>query len=177
MQPFAVGSEPSEAPIDALEVMSGLVGSDDIGQMIDFAYAERDWDTAQRLALANRGRALRAALLQEEGGCFNVRQLSDQIGVSASGIRGQEKAGRVFSVTDNGQRLYPRWQFSDENIPYPVIAQMLSQYKPENLFKMVSFFLRDHEALAEDVRPIDLLRAGNDEDLLDLWRYEAEMDG
>ena len=111
-----------------------------------------------------RGEKLKAFLLSEEGGCVPAFALGAMFSLDQGAVAAYEASEAIVSVVDQGQTLYPCWQFS-ENKPYPIIAQLLSSYRPDNPYSVVSFFLCDHEALSPSVRPLDLMRAHKDETL------------
>lgn len=119
---------------------------------------------------------LKQELLSADGGCHESSSLGLLIGCDIREIESLEEDLRVFSVPDGDRILCPLWQFDANGRPYPGVARVLAAWKHENPYSLLAFFIDTHEALNR-VRPLDLLRAGDIEALLDLVRYENAANG
>ena len=126
--------------------------------------------------VARRAAELREAILSEEGGCHSASRLESILWLDEGTVEADESSGAIIGVIDRGEKLYPRWQYLNGR-PYPIISWMLNQYQPDNSFKVLCFFLNDHEALPLGRRPLDLMRADQDDSLRQLWKLEKELDG
>ncbi len=134
--------------------------------------ADTDIVLARQLSQRLRTARLRQDLLTGEGGCFTSRDIGKALGISHNTVVGHEKAGRVFSVTDRGRKLYPIWQYDEGGVPYPGLQRVLKHYDPPSRFMLLAFFLSPHPD-DDDARPLDWLRSHRDDDLEDLARFEA----
>ncbi|GHD29562.1 hypothetical protein [Parahalioglobus pacificus] len=141
---------------------------------------------------------LKQRLLSDEGGCVTAPTLEAMFSLESGSVTAYEASGEIFSVMDGDQRLYPCWvlfrklaEWDDlpEDIrprhplftdgkPYPVLKTLLEMWRPENPYRYLTFFLGDHPALSVPGQcPLDMMREGRNERLLELWEYEAELGG
>ena len=113
-----------------------------------------------------RGLHVRERLLSAEGGVLTAEEAADLLGITRQAIDNRRKRGKLLGVQlgKRGYR-YPAWQFTpDGTLPgLGQIFQALDGYSPWIQF---SFMLNDN-AWLDGLRPLDLLRRGDIEPVIE----------
>ncbi len=132
--------------------------------------AERDPLAPARL----RGLAVRERLLAAEGGALTAEEAGDILGVTRQAIDNRRKRGGLLAV-QLGRRgyRYPAWQFTAEGV-LPGLKETLAALSDLGPWVQLAFLLNDN-AWLNDRRPLDALRAGEVEAVVDAARHYGEQ--
>jgi hypothetical protein len=132
--------------------------------------AERDPLAPARL----RGLAVRERLLAAEGGTLTAEEAAGTLGVSRQAIDNRRKRGGLLAV-QLGRRgfRYPAWQFTADGV-LPGLKETLAALGDLGPWVQLAFLLNDN-AWLDGRRPLDALRAGEIEAVVDAARHYGEQ--
>jgi hypothetical protein len=110
---------------------------------------------------AHRNAEARQELI-EEFGLYDSDQVAEVAGSSATNRSATASrwfaAGRIFTVTHDGARVYPSFQFGTDGQPRPVIANVLEVFRPYGLDGWeTALWFTTTSGWLDDERPVDLL--------------------
>ncbi len=114
------------------------------------------------LAALKRGKQIRDELLQAEGGSVTARKFAPLIGVSHVTVMNRRNKGELLAVAqEDGSFLFPVWQISGGRIIEGLakVMRVLTEAGAKDI-AIIGFFLEAQDAL-EEQRPLDVLRAGD----------------
>lgn len=160
----------AETAIEALLAGFGLRGAKSLPLLLRVAEKAQDMTSAtdafNRVRL--RSMVVEEEILGEEGGLRSDSQLAKALGLkSRQTVHNYREAGKIFAVP-KGERnfLYPAWQVHKAGV-LPGLAPVLEILSAKKVSPIgtVLFFLTPAEAL-NDKRPLDLLRRGETEEVI-----------
>jgi biotin operon repressor len=129
----------------------------------------RDPFTAARL----RGVQASRRLLDAEGGTLSAEEVGEVLGISRQAVNQRRQKGQLLalSVGRHGY-AYPAWQLGREGTleGLPEVLELLSEEDP---WMQARFFLTPSPRL-DDARPLDLLREGRVNEVLEAARSYGE---
>ena len=106
------------------------------------------------------GRRLVEALQAAEGGAWTGPELQERFNLSSAVLHRRRKEHRIIYWRDAQHDFhYPRWQFNAAGALLPGIQEILQQFKSQDEWRVMSYFLGQRDQLAGQ-RPLDLLRQG-----------------
>jgi hypothetical protein len=113
-----------------------------------------------------RGLQVRERLLAAEDGVLTAEEAADLLGITRQAIDNRRKRGTLLGVQlgKRGYR-YPAWQFTPEGM-LPGLGQVLSALDDYSPWIQLSFLLNDN-AWLDGLRPLDLLRRGKIDPVVD----------
>jgi hypothetical protein len=132
--------------------------------------AERDPLAPARL----RAVQVRERLLAAEGGALTAEAAGQMLGVTRQAIDNRRKRGGLLAI-QLGRRgyRYPAWQFTADGV-LPGLRETLAALDVESPWVRLAFLLNDN-AWLDDRRPLDALRAGEVEAVVDAARQYGEQ--
>lgn len=132
--------------------------------------AERDPLAPARL----RALQVRERLLAAEGGALTAEQAGAILGVTRQAIDNRRKRGSLLAV-QLGRRgyRYPAWQFTADGV-LPGVKETLAALADLSAWAQLAFLLNDNAWLG-DRRPLDALRAGEVDAVVDAARQYGEQ--
>lgn len=112
------------------------------------------------------GLAAVAALQAAEGGSWTGAELAERFGLTSATLHRRRKERRIVYWRDALHEFhYPKWQFTETGALMPGLREMLQTLASDDEWRVMSYFLGRREQLG-DRRPVDLLRAGEQDALL-----------
>ena len=107
-----------------------------------------------------RGLQVRERLLAAEGGVLTAEEAADLLGMTRQAIDNRRKRGKLLGV-QMGKRgyRYPAWQFTPDGM-LPGLSHALQALQDYSPWVQLSFLLNDN-AWLDGLRPLDLLRQGD----------------
>ena len=113
-----------------------------------------------------RGLQVRERLLAAEGGVLTAEEAAELLGITRQAIDNRRKRGKLLGVQlgKRGYR-YPTWQFTPDGM-LPGLSQTLQALHDLSPWIQLSFLLNDN-AWLDGLRPLDLLRQGQIEPVVD----------
>lgn len=110
-------------------------------------------------------------LLTAEGGCLEAVEAAARLGVSRQALSKRRLSGTVLGIPRGNRFVYPAWQF-DDGSTLDGLAEVLSAL-PASPWARLRFFVSPNDGL-EGARPIDRLRAGHVDEVVDIASIEYE---
>ncbi|MBZ5726292.1 MAG: hypothetical protein LAP87_15000 [Acidobacteriia bacterium] len=123
-----------------------------------------------------RGVRARLELLKEGGGVYTTDKVAEVLGISPQTVIKRLNTGRLLALSlgHRGHR-YPVWQFDQErHAVLPGLETVLSALSAHDAWMQNVFFLSPNSRL-NDRRPLDALREGNFEPVLEAARSFLEQ--
>lgn len=116
---------------------------------------------AQQARMRLKGSERFAALLEEHGGVYTTQQAAEVLGSTPEAVKKAAQRRRLLAFKQQGQWLFPVWQFNDQGTILAGLADLLKAL-PEGLAERdaVRFFLSQTED-GKAVTPLDLLQQGD----------------
>ena len=168
-QKGSIIEESAESFSRAMDTMASLDKSDPLALVDDSS----DDDFVVGLINANREeRKQREKILAE---CLSVADVSEMLGISRQAIERQRKIGNILALRWRNQWRYPRWQF-DQDQPggvVPGLKEVSSSLCVSHAG--LAIWLSEPKKSLDNRTPIDLLRAGNVELVLDLAEEHGHL--
>jgi hypothetical protein len=101
-------------------------------------------------------------MLTEAGGALTAAQVRDVLGhKSLQAVYKAVKERRVLMVEDNGQQLFPAFQFHDGSV-LPAVPAVLAAAPHTDGWGVLQFLISGDQGLGER-RPLDLIKGGPDD--------------
>jgi hypothetical protein len=101
-------------------------------------------------------------MLTDAGGALTAGQVREVLGhKSLQAVYKAVKERRLLMVEDNGQQLFPAFQFHDGAV-LPAIAGVLEAAPHTNGWGVLQFLISGDQGL-DDRRPLDLIKGGADD--------------
>jgi hypothetical protein len=120
------------------------------------------------------GQRLVETLQTAEGGAWTGQELLALFNLMPSTLHRRRKEHRVIYWRDARHEFhYPKWQFTPTGALLPGIQQVLEQFKSQDEWRVMSYFLGKRAQL-DGLRPLDLLRQGDVEKALGHAKIHAE---
>jgi hypothetical protein len=96
-------------------------------------------------------------------------QAANMLGLSRSRLSHRISAGTVWTVTVQGRRLVPRWQFSSDGLLLPGLDQIVAAI-PDNLHPLaVDAFMTSPRSDFDDQSPAGWLASGGNPAVIACW--------
>jgi len=109
-----------------------------------------------------------------EGGAWSGGELQERFQLSAANLHRRRKEHRIVFWRDARHAFfYPKWQFTGTGALGPGIEDILRIFKSFDEWRIMRYFLTPRYQL-QGKRPLDLLRAGDIENVLSHARTHAE---
>jgi hypothetical protein len=146
------------------------------------AFVALEERAAQVQAARARGVAMRARLVEEEGGLLSGEQAAARLGISRQAIDKRRRAGTLLAIPRPSRGFgYPAWQFptdadtaaNDEGGRLPGLAETLKALGKEPPLAKQRFFLSGNHRLGK-ARPLDRLREGRVDEVVRAARAFGE---
>jgi hypothetical protein len=157
----------SDLPIEGLRGVEGL-------RVIVERLADRWLRTSDPFARARlRGAVAMRELLGGDDGALTVGDVAKLLDISRQAIDKRRKAGQLLGV-EVAKRgvLYPAWQFIETGT-VAGLAEVLALLQEHDSWAQARFFVTENDRLGGK-RPLDLLRRGKSERVLDAARVFGE---
>lgn len=107
------------------------------------------------------GQRLVEELQAAEGGAWTGQELQARFGLTAAVLHRRRKEHRIIYWRDARHEFhYPQWQFNAAGALMPGIQEILEQFKSQDEWRVVRFFLGPRAQLSGQ-QPLDLLRQGD----------------
>jgi len=118
-----------------------------------------------------RGARARLELLKEGGGVYTTERVAEILNISPQTVVKWHNSGKLLALTfGRGGLRYPRWQFDlDKATAVPGLEEVLSVLSKHDPWMQNVFFLSSNGRL-NDRRPLDVLKEGGFEPVLDAAR-------
>lgn len=116
------------------------------------------------------------ATLREYGGLYKAGDISKKLGVSRQTVNNQRKNGKLLSINNGGDYLFPAFQFG-ENKKLENIEMIFAELEGISSITQCSFFINKIELLGEILSPLELLERGVNDNELALLIREASLFG
>jgi hypothetical protein len=152
------------APTDLAVLVRALSS----GELLD------DLKRAEPLAPAFiRGIEAKRRLIDDNGGALTAEQVAQNLGITRQAVEKRRRAGRLVAVSTgrHGYR-YPVWQFTDSGT-LPGLEDVLGVLAPHDEWMQTAFFVGHHPWL-EDRTPLEMLQAGEIEQVLNAAEVYCE---
>ena len=113
-------------------------------------------------------------LKHAEGGAWTGAELQERFGLTAAVLHRRRKEYRIVHWRDAKHDFhYPRWQFTPAGALLPGLQEVLQTLASDDEWRLMSYFLGRRQQL-DDRRPLDLLRAGEQERVLAHAKLHAQ---
>lgn len=123
---------------------------------------------------AAAGERLVEELREAEGGAWTGAELQAQFALTPAVLHRRRKEYRILSWRDAQHAFhYPRWQFTGNGALLPGMQEVLQTFRSDDEWRLMAYFLGPRRQLG-DARPLDLLRAGEQEKVLAHATLHAE---
>jgi len=122
-----------------------------------------------------RGKTIKAALLQMEGGALAEMEFASRLGIPVGALTRKVEAGEVLAVESDGRRLYPAFQIVEGGL-LPGLGPVLDALEFSDPWWQLNFLLTGDSRLGGR-RPLDVLRGGDMEPVLRAARAYGEQGG
>jgi len=120
------------------------------------------------------GRRLVEELQAAEGGAWTGNQLHAFFDLTPSTLHRRRKEHRIIYWRDALHEFhYPMWQFTPAGALLPGIQEVLELFKSQDEWRVMRYFL-DPRTQLSDQRPLDLLRQGNSQKILEHAKIHVE---
>ncbi len=120
------------------------------------------------------GKQLVEQLQAAEGGAWTGLELQARFSLTAATLhRRRNDHCNIYWRDARHEFHYPQWQFTATGALLPGIQEALEQFKSQDEWRIVSYFLGKRSQLA-GLRPLDLLRQGEVEKVLAQAKIHAE---
>jgi hypothetical protein len=118
-----------------------------------------------------RGARARLELLKEGGGVYTTERVAEILNISPQTVVKWHNSGKLLALTfGRGGLRFPRWQFDlDKAAAVPGLDQVLAVLSKHDAWMQNVFFLSSNGRL-NDRRPLDVLKEGGYEPVLDAAR-------
>lgn len=122
---------------------------------------------------ATAGQRLVEQMQAAEGGAWTGAELLARFGLTPAVLHRRRKEHRIVSWRNSRHEFYyPQWQFTPTGALLPGLQEVLRIFCSQDEWRLMSYFLGARRQLA-DRRPLDLLRAGEIENVVDHARRHA----
>jgi hypothetical protein len=119
------------------------------------------------------GRRLVEQMQAAEGGAWTGAELQARFGLTPAVLHRRRKEHRIVCWRDARHEFhYPRWQFTPTGALLPGIQEVLQLFRSHDEWRVMSYFLGQRPQLGNR-RPLDLLRGGDTEKVLEHARVHA----
>lgn len=109
-----------------------------------------------------------------EGGAWTGPELESRFKLSSALLHRRRKEHRIVHWRDAKHDFhYPKWQFTPSGALLPGVQEILQLFRSEDEWRVMAYFLGKRRQL-EDRRPLDLLREGDKEKVLEHARIHAQ---
>lgn len=130
--------------------------------------ATRDFDPYEA------GRVEVTRLRKLEGGSWTGQELLCEFGLTPATLHRRRNEFRVlFWRNAKGDFHYPKWQFNPAGALLKGIEEVLQTFRSHDEWRVMRYFLSPRKQL-EEMRPLDLIRSGKFELVLEHARLHAE---
>ncbi|MBI2924304.1 MAG: hypothetical protein HYY24_01215 [Verrucomicrobia bacterium] len=120
------------------------------------------------------GRQLVEQMQAAEGGAWTGAELQARFGLTPAVLHRRRKEHRVVHWRDARHEFhYPQWQFTPAGALLPGVQEVLQTLHSDDEWRVMSYFLGQRRQLS-DRRPLDLLREGEKEKVLEHARVQAQ---
>lgn len=120
------------------------------------------------------GERLAEKLKEAEGGAWTGADLLARFNLSPAVLHRRRKEHRIVYWRDAQHEFhYPQWQFTPAGALLPGVQEVLQVFRSDDEWRLMSYFLGKRGQLG-DRRPLDLLRNGEKEKVLNHARVHAE---
>ena len=96
--------------------------------------------------------------IEESGGVYSTKEVSELLGISPSAVRMRLMRGQLLAIPFGGTTVFPVWQF-DENGVIEHFLEIKATLSTSSPVGVVQFFLTYDEDLGHT--PIEALKSGN----------------
>lgn len=111
---------------------------------------------------------------QAEGGAWTGAALQSRFGLTSAVLHRRRKEHRVLYWRDAQHEFrYPQWQFTPTGALLPGLQEVLQTFRSRDEWRLMSYFLGLRQQLGNR-RPLDLLREGHSDRVLEHARIHAE---
>ncbi|WP_017348626.1 helix-turn-helix domain-containing protein [Pantoea sp. A4] len=117
--------------------------------------------------------------LQEMGGTLKVNDVADILGITRQGVNARVKKNKLLAFKQNGDFLYPRFQFTDSGM-LPGLEKVMDAFKPGIHPVMILNLLKAPVDVNDDgIRrsPIEILQQDANEDEMAVLIRNAALFG
>ncbi len=120
------------------------------------------------------GKRLAEELKEVEGGAWSGAELQARYGLTSAVLCRRRKEYRILYWRDARHEFhYPRWQFTHTGALLPGIQEVLQLFASADEWRVMSYFLGKRQQLG-DRRPLDLLRAGEQDEVVNHAKLHAD---
>jgi hypothetical protein len=111
----------------------------------------------------------KARLIEQNGGVFKTEQVAEYLGITPQAVNKRHAQRQLVGLTFRKRgHVFPAWQFTDRGT-VPGLDQVLRALRPHDEWMQNVFFVNPNTRL-EGRRPLDLLREGEIQDVVDAAR-------
>lgn len=117
--------------------------------------------------------------LQEMGGTLKVNDVADILGITRQGVNARVKKNKLLAFKQNGDFIYPRFQFTDSGM-LPGLEEVMDAFDPTIHPMMILNLLRAPvDVHGDGVRrsPIEILQKGADKTEMNVLIRDARLFG
>lgn len=119
-----------------------------------------------RQRLLARGVLARRRLEEAEGGSLATQEVAANLGITRQAVDARRQKGHLVAWRTNDKKWrFPVWQFGSDGLPLKGMTECIAAIELDNEWSAMIFFLSAAESL-EELRPLDLLRAGRTNEAL-----------
>lgn len=156
------------------EQLRHLPGGDDFPYVLVKRLADHLPDASDPLARAKtRGLVSQREMLGVEGPPMGVREVAGHLGISRQAVDKRRQRSKLLAVSFGTRSLqYPCWQFMETGV-LSGLEETLLALAPSPPWACLRFFVSGNHRLGGK-RPLDLLRAGRVEKVLDAAKAFGE---
>lgn len=119
------------------------------------------------------------AQLQDMGGTLKVHDVADILGITRQGVNARVKKNKLLAFKQNGDFIYPRFQFTDSGM-LPGLEEVMGAFKPGIHPMMILNLLKapiDVHGNGERLAPIEILKRGANKTEMDILIRNAKLFG
>jgi hypothetical protein len=115
------------------------------------------------------GLGARARLIEQNGGIFKTERVAEYLGITTQAVNKRRALGQLVGLTFRKRGyVFPAWQFTDRGT-VPGLEQVLQALRDHDEWMQNVFFINPNTRLGGQ-RPLDLLREGEIQEVLDAAR-------
>ncbi len=120
-----------------------------------------------------RGLMAKRQLVEIEGGCMSSEEVAAVLSIKRQAVDKRRVNGKLIGLPSGRAYVYPTWQFVDGQT-LPNLEEILKHLNIRDPWMQTAWMLNGNSRL-EGLRPLDVLRGGNEEVVLNAARLYGEQ--